>query len=139
MGERDRLESPLRDFGVWALLLTVVFVAGYLFGVLVPYYVNDLDGLSTAELTSGAHDPEGLWPNTAGPPGRVLYLVGFLTATISWVVLPVIALLSLVGIVLVRRWRGAVACYLVSLLLCVGALVFQFSELGRALLTWMLD
>ncbi|MGO1973897.1 MAG: hypothetical protein ACTH2Q_13160 [Propionibacteriaceae bacterium] len=139
MQERERLEGTVRDFSVLALVVTVLFVVGYVFGVLVPYYVNDLDAYSLIEVTRGDHDPEGLWPNTVGPAGRALYVVGFLTAILSWIVLPVLAGLSLVGLVLARRWRTAVGCYLVAVLLSVGTLIFQYSDLGRGLVNWMLS
>lgn len=139
MQERDRLEGPVRDFSVLALVVTVLFVVGYVFGVLVPFYVNGLDAYSLLEVARGDHDPEQLWPNTAGPAGRVLYVVGFLTAILSWIVLPVLAVVSLVGLVLARRWRAAVACYLAAILLSVGTLIFQYSDFGRALLNWMLQ
>lgn len=138
MQERDRLENTLRDFSMLMLVVTVLFVAGYLFGVVVPYYANDLDGVPLAELGRG-HAPERLWPNTAGVFGRALHVVGLLTAVVSWIVLPVIAVLSLLCLVLGRRSRTAVACYLAAALLSVGTLTFQYSALGRALLGWMLS
>lgn len=138
MREHDRYETPARDLGVLTLAVTVVFVAGYLLGVVVPYYVNDLDSYLLIDLVRSGKSPDEFWPSTAGPAGRVLHVVGFLTTVLSAIVLPVIAVVSLVGMVLGRHWRSALTCYLVALVLAVGTLTFQYTDFGRGLANWML-
>jgi hypothetical protein len=64
------------------ILLGVVvgIVLAFVAGVVLPYYVNDLDRLPLAEVAGGRHDPKELWPETAGRWGHLLHSVG---ATVS--------------------------------------------------------
>ena len=50
----------------------------WLVGVLLPYYVQDIDDLPRKEV--GGLDANGLWPATAGPLGRLVQTLGVLIA-----------------------------------------------------------
>ena len=54
--------TPAWSFPAVLLGVAVVIAAAYLAGVVLPYYVNDLDRIPPWELTSGAYDPKDLWP-----------------------------------------------------------------------------
>lgn len=117
-------------------------IAMYGVGVLLPYYVNDLDRLPLAEVASGAHDPKDLWPRNAF--GGLAQLAGFF----SLVVLPFMTFVcvGVGGLWLVGLWRHRQAqrvpkslVLLVVMAASVAALAFMFSATGEALTTWRLD
>ena len=124
-----------------AVLAAAVLVPLLMFGagVLLPYYVNDLHRLPLAELTSGAHDPKDLWPQSG-----VVQLAGFA----SLALLPMAALtgLGLGGLALAllcqrpgsQRVPKALAVLLV-MVVSLAALLLQSSDTGAALTTWRLD
>jgi hypothetical protein len=67
-----------RRFGA-LVLVAAVPLAAYGSGVLLPYYVNDLDALPLDDVAGGAYDPKDLWPSGTwwGPWLRLLgILVG---------------------------------------------------------------
>ena len=49
-----------------ALALGVLSVAAWAIFFALPYYVNDLNRFSLAEVASGLHDPKDLWPYVGG-------------------------------------------------------------------------
>jgi hypothetical protein len=118
-------------------VLTGLAVLPYLAGVLAPYYANDLDELSLAEVASGRHDPKELWPQ--GVVGGWVQVAGFLSLALT----PLGVLVALSGAVaaLVRhRPRPAVALGLVAVAAgCLAVLAFSATPLGGALATWRLD
>ncbi|WP_222193353.1 hypothetical protein [Modestobacter italicus] len=119
--------------------LAALAMAPYLAGVLVPYYVNDLDALPLAELTSGAHDPKDLWPQ--GPLSGLVQLGGLLSLALT----PMGLVAVLAGTLHRVASRGHLdaPAVMVGLLLvalaCLAGLVLVFSPLGGALATWRLD
>ncbi|MGY1844042.1 hypothetical protein [Modestobacter sp. SYSU DS0875] len=118
---------------------TALALAPWLAGVLVPYYVNDLDALPLSELTSGAHDPKDLWPQ--GPVGGLVQLGGLF----SFILTPVGLVAVLIGagrglVFRARRGTPAVSVGLVLVTLaCLAGLSLAWSPLGMALMTWRLD
>ena len=126
---------------VLACVLLLVAVL-YAVGVLLPYFVNDLDRLSLAEVASGAHDPKDLWPQNAwaGP----VQVAGLVSVTFGVLVAVASAALSVLALLVV--WRDGEPARLpktVALVLLVGAslsaLGYLLSDTGSALQTWRLD
>ena len=119
--------------------LTALTLAPYLAGVLLPYYVNDLDSLPLAEVAGGRHDPKDVWPE--GPVGGLVQLGGYLSLALT----PLGLVAALGGALYAllpwrRRSTPAVTAGLVLVVLaCVGGLVLMGSPLGQALATWRLD
>ena len=125
-------------------VLAVLGVAPYLAGVLIPYYVNDLDALPLAEVASGAHDPKDLWPQ--GFVGGWVQAGGFLSMVVTPLTLVCVLGGCVAGLVAglprqgVRRMSWDVAIGLVAVgAACVGGLAFELSPLGSALATWRMD
>lgn len=125
-------------------LTAALSVAPYLTGVLIPYYVNDLDELPLSEVASGLHDPKDLWPQ--GFVGGWVQLGGYLSLALSPVVL--LAVIGVCGTQLITgrprdgAWRmsAPVAIGLLTVMAaCAGALVFLFSPMGSALAVWRMD
>lgn len=119
--------------------LTALSLAPYLAGVLLPYYVNDLDALPLAEVSSGRHDPKDLWPQ--GPVGGLAQLAGFFSLALT--PMGLVATLAGCGYALrprtPRRTPAATASVVLVALVCLGGLAFFLSPLGGALTTWRLD
>lgn len=91
---------PWRRLAV-LLLVPAVPLAAYAAGVLLPYYVNDLDALSLQEVAGGRHDPKDLWPSGAWW-GPWLRLAGLLSAAGA-----PIALLLTAAVAAVYALRGS--------------------------------
>ena len=119
--------------------LTVLAVAPYLVGLLVPYHVNDLDALPLAEVSSGAHDPMDLWPQ--GPLAGPTQLAGLLAISLTPLGLLAVLIAALTGLSPRRRRRTpeVTAGLALVALTCLAALAFYFSPLGAALMSWRLD
>ena len=122
--------------------LLVLGVAPYLAGVLIPYYVNDLDSLPLAEVAGGGHDPKDLWPY--GGLGGLAQLAGFLSFAATPVTLVGVLVLASFGAV--AEWRAArrpgapVAIASAGVALLSLALLSWFTTpTASALLTWRLD
>jgi len=152
LAETPSAERPLRVGAfldppstslVARLLLVLVSLTGasWVAGAVIPYYVNDIDALSTSEVGSGAHDPKEMWPVTAGLAGELLHTLAvlavlagpFFCATVAaW------AVLNLLG-----RWsvvpRAMRISYLVTLLLSVATAVAILSSFGQDVTAWLLD
>ncbi|KGH47243.1 hypothetical protein IN07_07525 [Modestobacter caceresii] len=118
---------------------TVLAVAPYLAGILVPYYVNDLDVLPLAEVSSGAYDPKDLWPQ--GPLAGLTQLAGLLAISLTPLGLLAVLTAALTGLAPRRRRSAPVVTAGLALvaLSCLAALAFYFSPMGAALMSWRLD
>ena len=140
-------ERPAQQTASWRLptlwLSAVALLALlWLAGVLVPYYVNGLDRLSTSELTSGAWDPAQLWPADAGVLGRTVQVAG---AFVGWPLMDVVHLPSMLGsaYLLKQEWstssRGERALLVALTTLSAALTGLLLSPFGIALSTWALD
>lgn len=124
------------------LAYVVLVVCSYLVGVILPYYVNNLDELPLDRLTAGSlHDPAYL-PTTERPLGRVAYIAGVLAvgpgAIMLMLMLMPMAVVAAVG--LLRRGRDAGGLtYGLALLLSAAMLTFMFSPVGLIFSAWMID
>ena len=148
----DTLQVPAATTGrrvTWRTVavlaaLTVCAVAPYLGGVLIPYYVNDLDELPLSELASGAHDPKDLWPQ--GSVGGWVHAGGVLSVIVTSL-MSVCVLVGCVTALVAGRPRGGswrmswgVGVGLVAVAAaCVGVLAVDLSPMGEALAAWQLD
>ncbi len=111
-------------------------------GVLLPYFANDLHRLPLAEVASGAHDPEDLWPYGAWQvPVQLAAVVG-----LTLVPLVTLAAVGVGGVWLVVLWRRPVPqrvakslALLVVAVGCIAALLFLVSDTGAAMVAWRLD
>lgn len=117
--------------------IAVLVVAPYLAGVLVPYYVNDLDAVPLAEVAGGAHDPKDLWPE--GTVGGLAQLAGLLSLSLTPIGLVTVLVAALHG--LFRRRPTPVLAVGLGLVAlgCLAGLAFFLSPLGSALISWRLD
>ena len=141
VGARPRGWASL---GLLSLCL-VVAVAPYLAGVLIPYYVNDLDALPLAEVASGRHDPKDLWPQ--GLVGGLAQLAGLLSLLLTPIGVFSVAAAS--GIAAVQEWivfpaarrapRTVALGLVVLTLVCMAVLAWFFTPTASALATWRLD
>jgi hypothetical protein len=124
----------------WSLVaITALWVAG----VLVPYYVNDLDRLPLDELSSGAYDPKDLWPYAGGSS-----FVKSLRGPLLLVTLPLLPVLGLGSaaagaIILTRRRQSLHAAAgrltVAALVLALVMIAVSLSPFGLALRAWALD
>ena len=144
---RDAVEEVWGSVG-WGPIaglaaVVVVVLTLYGVGVLLPYFVNDLHRLPSAQLAGGAHDPMDLWPQDgwAGP----VAVAGLLGVSLGPLVL-----LGVVGLGVVwlwslwrRRREPGIAlrslAVLATMAASVAALLFWLSEPGSALAAWRLD
>jgi hypothetical protein len=136
----ETLQVTYRSVLVLAALVLLPGLA-YVVAVLVPYAASDLDMLSVAELAAGAEPPTG--PALVG--AGWLGLVGVYSLLLA----PLGALVALAGCgrqLLAafprseRQVSPAVAAGLVVVMaVCVGAVTWFLSPLGRALTTWYMD
>lgn len=141
---QERLTEPAAAWRLPWLWLAAVATLGLLWvaGVLVPYYVNDLDRLSPGELTSGAWDPAQLWPADTGAVGRTVQVAG---AFVGWPLMHVVHLASALGsgCLLAQEWSTSTRrerALLVALTTLSAALTgLLLSPFGIALSTWALD
>ncbi len=129
---------------VGALAATVgLGVVSYGVGVLMPYYVNDLDRFPLAEVAGGAHDPKDLWPQ--GPAAGLVQIAGLLAALLLPLLLGVSALASagvlLYGLIAERPHvtRREVLTLLGVLAVSAAGVVYFASPMGTALTSWRLD
>ncbi|TFV78164.1 hypothetical protein E4P39_02670 [Blastococcus sp. CT_GayMR19] len=123
----------------------VACVAPFVVGLVIPYYVNGLDALPLAELTSGAHDPKDLWPQGSGR-GWVDLAAGL---SLSLAPLGVMAVGGLSALAVVqefgtfpqsRRAARPVAVALLLVALTVAALlIWSATPMASALVSWRLD
>lgn len=119
-------------------LLALLWIAG----VLVPYYVNDLDQLSTDELISGAWDPAQLWPASTGTAGQTVQAAG---AMVGWPLMYAVHIASALGsgCLLRREWsessRGERAVLATLAVLSIALTALLLSPFGISLSTWALD
>jgi hypothetical protein len=121
-------------------LAAVIVVLPYAVGVLLPYYVNDLDQLPLSEVASGRHDPKDLWPQ--GPIGGLVQLSGFLALALTPMGLVLVGLASaaVACLAVVRRKSPAVVlAYVLLTTACVAALAWFTGPTAAALATWRLD
>lgn len=120
------------------VLLALLWTAG----VLVPYYVNDLDRLPADELTSGAWDPAQLWPATTGAVGQTVQAGG---AFVGWPLMYVVHIASALGsaYLLQQEWaasnHGERALLATLAVLSVAVTALLLSPFGISLSTWALD
>lgn len=126
---------------IWLLAVALLALL-WLAGVLVPYYVNDLDRLSADELTSGAWDPGQLWPATTGTVGQTVQAAG---AFVGWPLMYVVHIGSALGsgYLLKQEWsgssRGERALLAALATLSVALTGLLLSPFGISLSTWALD
>ena len=137
---RPRTWRSVGVLAAWA----VFCAAPYLAGVLIPYYVNDLDALPLAEVAGGGHDPKDLWPQ--GTVGGLVQLAGYLS--LVWTPIGLLAVGGISATAAVqellfpttRRASRPVAVGLLLLTLAVVALLSWFATpTAAALMTWRLD
>lgn len=124
-------------------VLAGIAVVLYGVGVLLPYYVNDLDRFPIADVAGGAHDPKDLWPQ--GPANGLTQIAGLL----SLLLVPLLLVTSGVGSGFLllyglvakteRVLRPAVLALSGVFLVCLAGLVHFFSPLGSAMTSWRLD
>lgn len=141
------VEAPPRSGRSVVLLAVWLVVAAvpYLAGVLIPYYVNDLDALPLAEVASGAHDPKDLWPQ--GTVGGFAQLGGHLSLALTPMVLVAIGGISAVAVV--QEWhtlpaerrasRPVATAFVVLTIICAVMLAWFFTPTASALTTWRMD
>lgn len=133
-------EVPARGVQVLALTVTVLFAVAYVSGVLVPYYVNDLDAFTLAEVSGGGHDPRDMWPWTAGYAGELLHMAGVYAVLLSLPVLVPIGIAALIHRDLYSEsslrhlWPD-----LLTLAIIITLVALQLSPFGRALFAWTMD
>ena len=136
------LQPSARVAALWLCAL-VAIMAVWVAGVLVPYYVNDLDRLPLDELSSGAYDPKDRWPYAGGSSPA-----GSLRSVLLPVSLPLVPLLGLGSAVagaaiLMRRRESLTAAArrltVAALVLAIIMVAVSLSPFGLALRTWALD
>ena len=136
-----RTWRPVVVLALWLGLSVSPFLAG----VLIPYYVNDLDALPLAELASGAHDPKDLWPQ--GTVGGYLQLAGFLSLSVTPIGLLVVGAFSGTAAVQefvtlpghLRAPRPVALAFVVVVLAVLALLSWFATPTASALTTWRLD
>lgn len=141
LGARDvRRSLPARGAVLAGLAVTIAITLAYALGVVVPYYVNDLDALPLTEVASGAHDPKDMWPSTAGWVGGLLRTAGIFAMWLILLVQAPIAVAALASLV-ARRSAGLVYLWphLVIVVISASAAAVQLSPFGQALSLWALD
>jgi uncharacterized membrane protein YuzA (DUF378 family) len=121
---------------LWLAVVALLACFGYAAGVVLPYFVNDLDRLPLEEWSNGRYDPKDLWPNTV-PGGIWLRAVGFFSLALTPLALVAVAGASIFGVV--RSSNGARVAYAAITLACVVTLLWFASPLAGALATWMVD
>ena len=142
--DHDVRTLPWRRVAVLVLVPAVPLVA-YAAGVLLSYFVNDLDALPLDEVASGRHDPKDLWPSGTwwGPWVR---LAGLLVGGGA----PVALLVTAVGATVYalrgslfsepRRRSPAMVAALVGLaVVSAWAFTWFLGPTAAALATWSLD
>lgn len=122
-----------------ALTVAVLVCLAYACGIVVPYYVNDLDALTLAEVSSGAHDPKDLWPATTGYGGWLIMAGVFAVFTTFFLLVPV-AIAALHHLVSCRS-QGLACCWPSAPIVVITAalLAVQLSPFGLAVLDWIVD
>ena len=151
IAEAGRREAPAADAPLgtasWRNVALLVALLGavaalYAVGVLLPYYVNDLDRLPLSVVDDGGHDPKGLWPQSGW--AVPVQLAGLFALAFG----PLVALAGLGVAVawLVSLWRrpadarGALSLALLVVAAAhVAALLFLLSDTGVGLMAWRLD
>ena len=138
---RPRTWRSVGVLAAWAVFCAVPYLAG----VLIPYYVNDLDALPLAEVAGGGHDPKDLWPQ--GTVGGLMQLAGYFS--LVWTPIGLLAVGGISATAAVqelllfpttRRASRPVAIGLLLLTLAVVALLSWFATpTAAALMTWRLD
>jgi hypothetical protein len=135
------LDTPIWQGPVALLTCAVLTSAAWLVGVLLPYYVNDLDSLPMSEVTSGAHDPKDMWPVTAGPVGGLMHLAGVLAGMGGVFILGAIAVWTLWS--LAGRWSVTTAplrvVYVAALSVSLIMIPVIVSPFASDLLVWSQD
>jgi hypothetical protein len=135
------LEPPLWQGPVLLLSTAVLTASAWLAGVLLPYFVNDLDSLPMSEVTSGAHDPKELWPVTEGPVGALVHLAGVLAGMGGSIVVGMVAAWTAWS--LAGRWSLISVrlrlVYLAAFTVSVTILVLLVTPFAQDLLVWSLD
>lgn len=140
--QQDRPRVVTRRLVTHLVAFALFGAALYGVGVLMPYYVNDLDRLPLRQVTYN-HDPKDLWPQ--GPLAGLVQIAGLLSLLLTPIVLGAAAVLS--GCVLLyglfaRNERPSPAITLVLLGVvvgCIACLDFVGSPMWDALATWRLD
>ena len=130
------------------IVLTIwlgVCVAPFVVGLVIPYYVNGLDALPLAELTSGAYDPKDLWPQGSGR-GWVDLAAGL---SLSLAPLGVMAVGGLSALAAVQEFgtlptsqraaRPVAVAFLLVALTVAALLIWSATPTASALVTWRLD
>lgn len=124
----------------WVALGVVVLAAlSFVVFLGVPYYVNNLDQYSLAEMSGGGHDPKDLWPRTGNGPLAIAFsLGGALTIALGPVVLIGTGIWALV--MAIDEWRAldAAGCA-VRLATVALAGLWVSSPFVQALITWYMD
>ncbi|MBP6995201.1 MAG: hypothetical protein KBB39_03560 [Phycicoccus sp.] len=129
---------PLERHGWVAVALALGSALAYGALIVLPYYVNGLNGVPLAEVAGGGHDPKDLWPMASpiAAPYRIagLFMV-MLTPLIAMAVLMWAAFqLFLTGSTARSRALAATAAGI-----SLGVLAWHATPLGQALGSWMLD
>jgi hypothetical protein len=141
MEAREPVPPTITARGPGVLLgVVVAVVLAFGVGVVVPYFVNDLERLSLSDITSGRYDPKEMWPATAGRWAVPLRLAGAFAATAGMAGVLLAMAGALIG--LAARWRLSTAARRTCVtVVIVGGLTFAVmaSAWGRALAVWILD
>lgn len=124
-----------------ALAVVVAIVAGFVAGVVVPFFLNGLHHLPLAEVRIGAYEPTDAWPADAGPLAVLLVVAGGLAAVLGPHAL--LALVVLLGAALAqhRQDMDAVARRMMAtaLVLACAAGLAWLSPYGQAMTAWFID
>jgi hypothetical protein len=140
------MENEVQDVEAgrgWGALFCVVIAAlSFVVFLVVPYYVNDLDQYSLAEMSGGEHDPKDLWPATGhGPLAFLFGFGGLFTIFFAPLLLAVAGFWPLV--MAITQWRALDttdrAVRLTTVALAVAAGLWVASPFGQALISWWLD
>ncbi len=141
-GIEDDVQGAGVERGWGALCFVVLAVLSFVVFLVVPYYVNNLDQYSLAEVSGGGHDPAGLWPAAGGGPLAIVFWPGgLLTIFLAPVVLAIGGMWAL--IMAIAQWRAldraGRVLRLATVALAVAAGLWVASPLVQALIAWFLD
>lgn len=140
--QQGRSRHVMPRLVAYLVAFAVLGVALYGLGVLMPYYVNNLDRLSLQEVTSN-HDPKDLWPQ--GPFAGFVQLAGLLSIGFTPLILGASVLVGggalLYGLFTKteRVSLGMAVALLCVVAGCVAGFGYVGSPMWSALATWRLD
>lgn len=137
----QQVERQVEDVGAdrgWGALCFLLLAAlSFSVFLVVPYYVNDLD-----QMSSGWHDRKGMWPFAGGGPVAVFFAFGA-----TWAVLLGPATIVMTGlcalVMAVTSWprldTAGRAVRLATVALALAASAWTFSPFVEAMTTWYFD